>query len=184
MHRSHDTVLQFSLGLEELWEYFFLVFKSQQIRLWPSFLCYSVSGDVAYYCEKKREGGQGKREKDTIRSNHWFPFVMFVKPAGNAYPAGWEERRGCRDTIRDLRSPDRRDTGQRSHKHVSHSHLVWMCVGRGRGGDDRKSADGHVCVYYKLLFLLQVPVPQHFTSTGSCTATKAHSAGWCCYLAP
>lgn len=37
--------------------------KSQQIRLWPSFLCYPVSGDVACYCEKKREGGRGTERR-------------------------------------------------------------------------------------------------------------------------
>lgn len=96
------------------------------------------------------------------------------------------ERRGWKDKIQDLGSSDHRENwAAELQTCVTHSHFSrFVCVCSGGGDDNRQSEIGHGYVYYKLLFFLQVPVPQHFISTGSCAATKAHATGGCCYLAP
>lgn len=64
-----------------------------------------------------------KQEKDTICGTHWISFVMFVKPAGNAYPVrgGWGgEAWGF---VKGKCSSDCRESWtSESQTHITHTH--------------------------------------------------------------
>lgn len=140
-----ENITGASLSWAELSCSMFRAPLSQRASLWPSFPSYPVSWDKASHCEKKKKGGkegrrERKQERDTICGTHWISFVMFVKPAGNAYLVRgggvvWDSglcRRGRALRTVGKAGPLRRKCASHTRTSPSCELFVWMCVRRRR----------------------------------------------------